>query len=277
MSADFAVNASYIYRKYTDFTITSRPGITAADWTAKTYTPNCSTAPGDARCQPVTYYTPNFQLPVNTVLANQADYNRAYKGVEVAFRKRMSKSWQVNGSYSFNSAPQYYPTAASYGPEGYSDPTNVNTAGGAQYAQESTSSGLDNVFVNARWIFRLSGSYTLPVWNIGVAAFYNARGGYPFEQAVRTGSRGGGAAAANILLDPIGDVRLPNFQQLDFRVDKPFVVAGKVKVSASMDVFNLLNENTIMAQRRTQNASNANLIANILSPRVVRFGFRLTF
>ena len=64
---------------------------------------------------------------------------------------------------------------------------------------------------------------------------------------------------------------------MECRVDKPFVVAGKVKVSASMDVFNLLNENTVMAQRRTQNASTANLIANILSPRVVRFGFRLTF
>ncbi len=283
VSDDFAVSGSYIYRKYTNFTWTSRPGLTSADWTAKTYTPNCSTAPSDARCQPVAYYSPNFQIPVNTVFTNWPDYYRSYKGLEFSFRKRMSKSWQMNGSYSYNTAPQFFPTAASYGPEANNsggiatDPTNLSVYNGSQYAQESTSSGLDNVFVNTKWIFRLSGSYTLPIWQVGLAANYNTRGGYPLEQAVRTGSRGNGAASAFIPLDPIGDVRLPNFQQLDFRVDKPFTVANRVKVSASMDVFNLLNENTIMAQRRTQNASNANYIANILAPRVVRFGFRLTF
>jgi hypothetical protein len=277
VSNDFAVSGSFIYRKYTDFTWTDRPGLTAADFTAKTYAPNCATAPSGSRCGPVTYYSPNFQIPVNTVFTNQPDYYRTYKGMEVSFRKRMSKSWQMNGSYSYNSAPQFYPTPASYGPETLAhDPTNVSTFNGAQYAQESTSSGLDNVFVNTKWIFRLNGSYTLPVWQIGVAANYNTRGGYPFEQAVRTASRGNGAASAYILLDPIGDVRLPNFQQLDFRVDKPFTV-NRVKASVSMDIFNLLNENTVMAQRRTQNATNANTISNILAPRILRFGVRVTF
>lgn len=129
VSADFAVSGSFIYRKYTDFTTTSRPGITAANWTAKTYTPNCSTAPAGALCQPVTYYSPNFQLPVNTVLINQPDYYRLYKGAEVAFRKRMSQNWQINGSYSYTTAPQFFPTRAAYGqqfsPNVWSDPTMI--------------------------------------------------------------------------------------------------------------------------------------------------------
>lgn len=278
---DFAVSASYIYRKYTNFTITTRPGLTASDWTARTYTPNCATAPAGALCQPVTYYAPNFQLPVNTVLANQPDYYRDFNGFELAFRKRMSQNWQMNGSYSYNNAQQHYPTPASYAgastgsPDIYTDPTNLATTNGAQYAQQSTTSGLDNVFVNTPWIFRLSGSYTMP-WQIGVAGFYNSRGGYPFEQAVRTTSRGNGAAAAYILLAPIGDTRLEKFQQFDLRVDKALTF-GTTKIMASMDIFNLFNQNTVLANNRTQNSATANVIKNILAPRVIRFGARITF
>ena len=50
-------------------------------------------------------------------------------------------------------------------------------------------------------------------------------------------------------LDKRGDVRLPNFQTVDFRVDKPFTLFSRVKVSASMDVFNLLNGNTTLSMR----------------------------
>jgi len=42
-------------------------------------------------------------------------------------------------------------------------------------------------------------------------------------------------------------------------------------------VFNLTNGNTVLSKRRTQNAANANNIANILAPRVLRFGVRVTF
>jgi hypothetical protein len=273
---NLAVSATYIYRKYTNFTWTMRPGLTANDWTAKTYTPNCSTAPSGALCQPVTYYAPNFQMPVNTVLTNEPDYYRTFNGIELAARKRMAKDWQMNASFSYNNAKQYYPTPASYGPQYASDPTNIAFYSGAQYAQQSTSSGLDNVFVNTPWIFRVSGSYTTPWQKVNVAGFYNTRAGYPFEQIVQTTSRGGGAAAAGILLSPIGDTRLPTFQNFDFRIDKPFTF-GTTKIIASMDIFNLFNENTILAENRTQNSATANTIKNILAPRVIRFGARITF
>jgi hypothetical protein len=41
-------------------------------------------------------------------------------------------------------------------------------------------SGIGNVFVNAKWLYKLSGMYQLPV-RVNVSAFYNARQGYPFE------------------------------------------------------------------------------------------------
>jgi carboxypeptidase family protein/TonB-dependent receptor-like protein len=275
LGKDVAVSASFMYRRYSDFFNTSsttvfRPGMTSADWTAKTYTPNCTTAAAGSRCQPVTYYAPNFQLPVGTLVQNTPDYHRTYRGLELAFRKRVSNRWALNSSYTFNTNPEFFES-----PAAYLDPTNIATQNGAQYAEQSTTSGLDNVFVNTRWIYRASGTYTLP-WDVDIAAFYNARGGYPFEPTVQTTSRGNGAGAVGILLDPPGAVRLPNFQQLDMRVDRP-VKLGTMRAILTLDVFNLFNENTVMAQRRTQNASNANQIANILAPRVARLGVRVTW
>ena len=39
------------------------------------------------------------------------------------------------------------------------------------------------MFVNAKWLYKLSGMYQLPC-AVNVSAFYNARQGYPFEAAV---------------------------------------------------------------------------------------------
>ncbi len=46
---------------------------------------------------------------------------------------------------------------------------------------------------------------------------------------------------------------------------------------ASLDVFNLLNENTALSIRGLQTSSNANTISSLLAPRVLRFGFRATW
>jgi hypothetical protein len=268
---DFAVSASYIYRKYDNFRATWRDNWSSADYTATTYA--ASTCGANAgRCPTVTYYAPTRTMPVTFTVKNQDGYWREYSGIDLSARKRLSKSWMMSASYSFNSAPVHYDNANSY-----QDPTNVEQSNGAQYAEQSTSSGLDNVFVNAKWIFRMSGAYTLPWQKIGVAATYNARSGYPFEAIVLTPSRPFAAGTASVLLDKVGDVRLPTFKQVDLKVDKPFTFFNRVKASVSMDVFNLTNGNTVLAKRRTQNATNANNIANILAPRVLRFGVRVTF
>jgi hypothetical protein len=78
------------------------------------------------------------------------------------------------------------------------------------------------------------------------------------------------------LLDPLGDVRLPNVQTVDFRVDRAFTF-GRTKLLPTLDVFNLGNVNTVLAQRRNQEAANANFISGIVAPRIMRFGVRVTW
>lgn len=289
LPAGIAVTGSFIYRRYNNLAWTdgevagsyspfgSAPegapsGITAADYRQSTYTPSTASCPqSGARCQPVTFWAPVNPLPSDYVRQNRPGYYRDYKGFELAVRKRMSNRWMMNASFSYNDA------RARYTSESYVDPTNIDMANGAQFAEESTSSGLDNVFVNAKWIFRASGAYAMPVWDINVAGFYNARSGYPFMPVIYVpASQRNTAGAVNVLLDPVGELRLPTFHQLDFRLDKS-IRFGPARFTLSMDVFNMFNANTTLAIRRQQNATNANRIANVVAPRVIRFGVRMTF
>jgi hypothetical protein len=290
IAADFAVSASYIWRRYQNFRSNDRKDFGAGDWTPVRWTPPASSCPSGASCPEVTYYVPTRQIPVEFTFANIPDYSRGYQGLELSARKRMSKNWMMAASFSFNDAPVHTDSPAGYpaltdstinntaGQNVNGDPTNMETSlNGGQYAPESTLSGLGNVFVNARWIFRLNGAYTLPWWQIQVAANYNSRSGYPNVRSVLSPVRPFGAGQAVVYLDKRGDVRLPTFQQVDLRVDKTFTVFDRIRAVVSMDVFNLLNENMPLSVRGGQNASNANQISSILAPRVLRFGCRVTF
>ena len=271
-----AVSASYIWRRYRNFRSNPKNGFSADNWVKKEFTP--TGCPTGATCPTVTYYEPNALIPTTFTYTNVKDFWRGYQGFELTGRKRMSKNWMMNASFSWNDAPLHFDSgAANAWWDTTFDPTQVQSLNNAQYAPESTSSGLGNVFVNARWIFRMSGSYTLPWWQINMAAFYNTRDGYPYIRSVQTGTRPFSAGRATVFLEPRGDLRLPTFQTVDFRVDKSFTVVGRMRVVASMDVFNLLNGNTTLSMRGGQNAANANTISSLLAPRVLRFGARVTW
>ncbi len=79
-----------------------------------------------------------------------------------------------------------------------------------------------------------------------MSAFYNDRQGYIFEPVVQSPSRLNGAGIATVLLDGVGDNRLPTFQNLDFHVERP-IKMGHVRFNPSLDIFNVANSNTVLA------------------------------
>ena len=213
-------------------------------------------------------------------LANVPGFNRTYNGLELNGRKRMSNHWMMNTSYVYNSTtvnfgsfPGSQPSIAS---AAFSeDPSNRDQRNGFQYDFLTSGSGIGNVYINSKWLFKVSGVYELP-YSFNVSAFYNARQGYPQEISVQTPSRPNGAGQIDVLLNPVGDTRLPTYQNLDFHVERPIRFAG-VRFIPSLDVFNIGNSNTIQAIRSRQNASNANQIQAIVAPRVLRFGVRVNW
>jgi hypothetical protein len=271
----FAVGASYIWRRYANFQFADTLGLDPSDYSAVNFQPTCTVA--GARCDAVTYYVPNFQLPTVTNLTNftSDQYNRTFNGVEVTARKRMSNRWMMNSSFSYNSTIVNNGFAGAFANGVPEDPTNLTLRDGFQYDYLTAGSGLGNVYVNAKWLFKLSGLYQLP-YAFNVSAFYNARQGYPFEAVVQTPSRPRGAGVASVLLDGVGESRLPNFQNVDFHVERP-ISFGVLRFVPSVDVFNLANANTVQALRGTQTASNANNIQAIVAPRVIRFGIRMNW
>jgi hypothetical protein len=283
----FAVGANYIYRRYGNFQWNDRQGITSADWVATTFTPAAGACPGNdglriaaATCPTITYFQPTFQQPTIIQLTNIAGFNRVFNGFELMARKRMANNWMLNSSFSYNDTKVNYGSFPGSQPSITSaaiseDPTNRDARNGFQYDYLTSGSGIGNVYVNAKWLFKLSGVYQAP-WGVNVSAFYNARQGYPQEISVQTPSRPNGAGQVDVLLNAIGETRLPNFQNLDFHVERA-VKFMDLKLVPSIDVFNVANDNTVQAIRSRQNAANANQIQAIVAPRVIRFGVRVNW
>ncbi|HYT69550.1 MAG TPA: carboxypeptidase regulatory-like domain-containing protein [Vicinamibacterales bacterium] len=267
----FAAGVSYIWRKYDQFQWTPANGIATdgSSYTETTYTPPAADCPAGARCPTVTYFTPAISVGSVTTLTNQSFW-RDFNGVEATARKRMSNHWMMNTSFTYNSTLVHYGKT-----NAYTDPTNIAFRNGYQYDYLTTGSGLGNVYVNAKWLFKLSGMYQLP-YSVNVSAFYNAREGYPFEPFILTPTRSNNGGQASVLLDPVGENRLPNFQNVDFHVERPISFLSTHLVP-SLDIFNVGNFNTIQALQRQQNATTANQISSVVAPRVIRFGIRVNW
>ena len=274
----FAAGVSYIWRKYDN--LQWSPAFVSGDnstliptdgsaYSQTTYTPPAADCPAGANCPTVTYYTPNLNVGSVTVLTNQ-NYWRDFNGVEASARKRLSNHWMMNTSFTYNSTLVHYGAT-----NAYQDPTNISFREGYQYDYLTGGSGLGNVYVNAKWAFKLSGMYQAP-YGINVSGFYNARQGYPFEEFILTPTRPNNGGQASVLLDPVGENRLPNFQNLDFHVERPLKLANS-HIVPSLDIFNLGNFNTIQALQRQQNAATANQISSVVAPRVLRFGIRVNW
>lgn len=260
-----AVGGSYIYRKYDQFSWNDRLNWTSANYRSVTLTP--TGCPADGRCETITYFEPSSPLPAAFQVTNIPDRWREFDGIELTFAKRMSNRWSANASYAYNDAVDVRDSPASY-----EDPTCIVTScpGRQIFANESGGSGIDNVFVNAKHLLKVSGVVRLP-FGVNVAGSLNSRQGYPFPAAIRTPNRANSGGQADVNLDTLGDVRLPTLHQLDFRIDKN-VNAGRVTLRPSFEVFNLTNENTVLARRRLQASAVANNISGIIAPRIARFG-----
>jgi hypothetical protein len=275
----FAAGASYIWRRYGGFQFTDVLGLQSSDYTAVQYTPAAATCPSAqaARCPTVTYYQPLFQLPTITNLTNFTtdQFNRTFNGVELTARKRLSHHWLMNTSFAYNSTIVNNGFSGAQNNTVSEDPTNLAARNGYQYDPLTAGSGLGNVYVNAKWLYKLSGLVQLPA-DVNVSAFYNARQGYPFEASIQSPSRANGAGIATVLLDNVGENRLPSYQNLDLHVERP-VRLGTVRFIPSLDVFNVFNMNTVQALQRTQNGATANNISSVLAPRVARVGVRVNW
>jgi hypothetical protein len=169
----------------------------------------------------VTYweYPVSYRGLLGTTRVNDRRRDRSFKSVEVAVSRRLSNRWQAMGSFSLTEIDDPAPTA------------NPN--------QEIF--GANNT---TEWTAKLSGSYQLPYGLLG-SVNYILQQGAAWQ---RTALLRGGLTIPTIVvpMERLGARRLDNIHLLDGRIRKAFRFAGQ-QVAVGLDVFNLLNVNTITA------------------------------
>jgi hypothetical protein len=124
------------------------------------------------------------------------------------------------------------------------------------------------------WNTTASGSYSLP-WDVLVSAHFENRSGVPFA---RTVSATGGVTIPSITVrvDPIGTYRTPSVNLTDFRVEKSIALGQTQKLAVRLNVYNLLNSNTLTSLTQLS-GPNFLLPSAILPSRLLEFGVAYRF
>ncbi len=217
-----------------------------------------SGCPAAARCPEVTYYRRGEALPAGTVLRNDGEYVWRH-GVDLVLHKRLAGGWMLDAAFSWNTAARYLPRPTL----DYTDPTNIEQRNGTEHSVPGP-----------HWVVEVSGSARLP-WGFGAAAALSARQGLPYARGVTSPNRG---ALGSTVVDigRYGSERYPAVSRLDWRIDRAFR-AGHTKIVPVLDVSNALNSSAVLARNRVQNTPSANDVTQILAPRLVHLGARVTF
>jgi hypothetical protein len=298
LMTDFVIGANYSYRKYNDF-VTTRfektqgkgDWYSPADYVLVGKTPTSyRNAPYTITLPSVGYYDlkPGVDSPTFGVITNRPGYTQTFSGLELLATKRMSNRWMLRGNFSLNDWKEdcgddsFYagdPTPARFG-------FGILNCAGGQVAERSGGSGnKGNVYINSKWSFNVTGLYQLP-WDFSLGASLTGRQGYPLPFQINASTDNGtGGAVLNpdqvfdkaIILEPVGEQRLPNVYELDLRAAKDFRFMNRVGVTLTADLFNAPNKRAILQRRVDMSTETGNRIIEMQSPRVWRLGARVNF
>ena len=178
--------------------------------------------------------------------------NQTYKTFEVAATRRLSGGWQVNTSVSFTRADADFADRQALNPN-----SEINTS---ERFWENTA--------------KVSGGYVLP-FDIVASANFERRLGMPQSRQVQYT---GGTTIRSIVLntDPLGTIRLPSTNLVDFRFAKRLRIGGRHTLEGRFDFFNVFNANFVTA--RNLRAGSTYLVPSaIILPRILQLGATYNF
>ncbi|HEY3159051.1 MAG TPA: carboxypeptidase regulatory-like domain-containing protein [Vicinamibacterales bacterium] len=198
---------------------------------------------------PAAYAGVAFQQPM---LVNDPSADEHYRSFEMAATKRFSNRWQLMASYSATKLGLRQAPVADLNPN-----TEINTA---DHSWE--------------WLTRISGSYRLPA-DVQLAANFENRSGSALARTVSV--RGGQQVPSlTVRVEPIGSIRLPSLNNLHVRAEKSLRLQGVQRISLRLNVYNLLNVNTVLGAT-VLSGPNFMRPTSIALPRIVEFGALYTF
>jgi len=187
-------------------------------------------------------------------------YSRYLAG-QLVLIKRLSNKWMLDASVTYADWKDFYKGD-------FTDPQNIEYYDGAVYS-----------WLTSRWQAKLSGLYQFPL-GINASWVFRAREGYVRGTYLYAERPGMGMEA--IYGSPTGggvygDIRLPNFYELDLRIEKVIQVSETSRVVLAADAFNAFNNAHVLATQNLITSDIYGRTTKILNPRVFRFGIRYEF
>ena len=191
-----------------------------------------------------------------------SDYDERLRNVEITVDKRLSNRWSL-----FSTVYYFWGTRLVSG-----HPENPNE-------------GINNRLDANGWFLKMFGTYQGP-WGVTISPVLRRQAGQPLGRAVSTDLRAGVTA---IRVERVGAYRADTPTVVDMRIEKQFRSASTRRLALFFDVYNAFNSNDAVLQdsvtgRRTTIVEGERVEyqrflspVEILAPRILRLGFRLTF
>jgi len=294
------LNVSYYRTWYGGFLARDNQSVTAASFGSY-----CITAPTDSRLptsgqQICGLYdvTPALFGRQSNLITQASHYGKqteVFQGVDVILTSRfadrgrvqasLSTGHTVNDTCDFNTLPQVQTLLV----QGVAAP-------GFVIPRESGFCHISTPWLDGGTGFGFNVVYPLP-WDLQTSAVYQNKPGFPISATYVAGnaeisrSLGRNLAACptqtgacnqnvTIALIPPRTVYGERIKQLDLRFSRTFPMGGRTRLQGNFDVYNILNESTVLAENTRFSAPSGGSWRNaiqIMGGRLIKFGAQLTF
>jgi hypothetical protein len=180
--------------------------------------------------------------------------------------------------FSWNRSREYFddPSQSIVDPTPLTADPQVN---GGIVTVPTAGSGKSQIYLTLpSYQFTANGFYQGP-WGLNVGANFVLREGYTqmfFSNDVGTNDPVYSTKDILVIPDKVGDYRLPAVKSLDARVEKLFTFQ-RAQIAVDLDVFNVLNSGTVLGRIYDVSSTKFNQVAEIMNPRIARFGVRFQF
>jgi len=240
---DFSLSLTGVYKESKDFIGTMN---TTAEYEVIDYYDEY----GDQIIKVYNQTNPGENLYLTTNPGNKTNY----KSLILAFRKRLSHNWHLDGSLTLSRSRRY--------PKGYSDRNSLIN----NYDVPDT--------YDREYMFKMSGTYIFP-YGIIFSAYFAHQQGRPFNRTISVRLNQG---RRRIAAEPRGSKRYPKQTYLDLRLEKDFKIWKTARLKLILDVWNVFNEDYYTWVAETNAESDVYLApGGYTLPRRAQLGFRLVF
>jgi hypothetical protein len=186
-----------------------------------------------------------------------------YTGFSISLNKRFSDGWMFHVDYTYSVAKGNHVNdynGGSYGGNYYQNPNRqINRYGPLDY--------------DAPHFLHLYGMVNLPLGFV-LTPRVRFRSGWNWNRWRRGPPLAG---SPPIQIEEKGSRRFPNITDFDLRLEKVFMLTGRMRIGVILDVFNIFNTGTEKwANTRITNA-NFGKATDIMAPRYIRVGLRFFF